>query len=108
MTGRLGALLAMSTPAPLSIITINRNNLSGLRRTLESVLAQTDRGFEYVVIDGGSSDGSQELLRATVGIDYWISEHDNGIFDAMNKGIATAHGDYLLFINSGDCLYEPD
>ena len=92
----------------LSIITVNRNNLAGLTRTIESVLGQTDRDFEYLVIDGASSDGSRELLEQTPGIDYWVSEPDAGIYEAMNKGLARASGEYLQFINSGDRLFEPD
>jgi glycosyltransferase involved in cell wall biosynthesis len=74
----------------LSIITINRNNAKGLKHTLASVLGQTDRDFEHVVIDGASSDGSRELLAATRGVDTWISEPDDGIYDALNKGEARA------------------
>ena len=94
--------------AGLSIITVNYNDVAGLRRTVESVLGQSDKDFEYVVIDGGSDDGSRELLEQTGGIDFWVSEKDAGIYEAMNKGIAKASGDYLLFINSGDRLFEVD
>jgi glycosyltransferase involved in cell wall biosynthesis len=90
----------------LSVITINRNNASGLSQTLASVLEQTDRDFEYVVVDGASTDGSREVLVATSGVDDWTSEPDGGIYDALNKGIARATGDYLLFINSGDRIAE--
>jgi glycosyltransferase involved in cell wall biosynthesis len=92
----------------LSIITINYNNVVGLKRTLESVLSQSERAFEYLVIDGGSHDGSKQLLETSDGIDFWLSENDRGIYDAMNKGIVAAHGEYLLFINSGDRLFEAD
>ncbi len=91
----------------LSIITINYNNLDGLKRTVESVVNQTWQEFEYIVIDGGSTDGSAEYLECQNGhIDYWTSEPDKGIYNAMNKGIAKATGDYLLFLNSGDHLYS--
>ena len=92
----------------LSIITINRNNVTGLKQTLQSVHGQTFVEFEYIVVDGGSTDGSVELIgeyaHAFNGRMKWISEPDLGIYDAMNKGIKMATGDYLEFINSGDSL----
>jgi len=92
-----------------SIITINYNNRDGLRKTIESVINQTCRDFEYIVIDGGSTDGSVDVLKEyDKNIDYWVSEPDKGIYNAMNKGITQAHGDYLNFMNSGDCFYAPD
>lgn len=88
-----------------SIITINLNNLRGLRKTMESVLSQTNNQYEWIVIDGGSTDGSVELIKEHQdNITYWVSEPDNGIYHAMNKGIREAKGDYLLFLNSGDYL----
>lgn len=96
----------------LSIITINRNNLSGLEKTMQSVLAQTYTDFEYIVVDGASTDGSKELIeRLAISekrLTKWISEKDTGIFHAMNKGIKLASGEYLLFLNSGDFLYAAD
>jgi glycosyltransferase involved in cell wall biosynthesis len=90
----------------LSIITINYNNLEGLKRTVESVLNQTWQEFEYIVIDGDSSDGSAIYLESqSDNIDYWISEPDKGIYNAMNKGIIHAKGEYLLFLNSGDYFF---
>jgi glycosyltransferase involved in cell wall biosynthesis len=90
----------------LSIITINYNNLEGLKRTVESVVTQTWQEFEYIVIDGGSTDGSAEYIESqSEHINYWISEPDKGIYNAMNKGIAHATGEYLLFLNSGDHFY---
>ena len=92
-----------------SIITVNYNNKEGLRKTIESVINQTFRDFEYIVIDGGSSDGSGELLREySDKITYWVSEPDKGIYNGMNKGIAKATGDYLNFMNSGDCFFADD
>jgi glycosyltransferase involved in cell wall biosynthesis len=89
----------------LSIITINYNNATGLSKTLHSVFNQTSSEFEYIVIDGGSTDGSVRLLEQfTSEITLWISESDNGIYHAMNKGIIAATGEYLLFLNSGDCI----
>jgi glycosyltransferase involved in cell wall biosynthesis len=89
----------------LSIITINYNNLEGLKRTVASVVNQTWQEFEYIVIDGGSTDGSLELIESqSKHIAYWVSEQDKGIYNAMNKGIVKATGEYLLFLNSGDHL----
>ena len=90
-----------------SIITVNYNNRDGLRKTIESVINQTCRDFEYIVIDGGSTDGSVDVLKEyDKNIDYWVSEPDKGIYNAMNKGITQAHGEYLNFMNSGDCFYD--
>lgn len=91
----------------LSIITINRNNSEGLRRTIESVVTQTYTDFEYIVIDGASTDESVAIIRRYENkIAYWVSEPDKGIYDAMNKGILQAHGEYCLFMNSGDVFYD--
>ena len=93
----------------ISIITINYNNLEGLRKTVSSVLTQTLSDFEYIVIDGGSTDGSRDFLQKKSNkFHYWISEKDNGIYHAMNKGIAKATGEYILFLNSGDTLYSSE
>lgn len=92
-----------------SIITVNYNNKEGLRQTIESVIHQTFRDFEFIVIDGGSTDGSANILKEyDQQITYWVSEKDSGIYNAMNKGIAKATGEYLNFMNSGDCFYAPD
>lgn len=91
----------------LSIITINFNNREGLRKTIKSVVEQTWRKFEYIVIDGNSTDGSVDILEDNSDdISYWVSEPDKGIYHAMNKGIDASHGDYLLFLNSGDYFYD--
>lgn len=91
----------------LSIITINYNNKEGLYRTLESVRLQRCKDFEYIVIDGGSNDGSVDLLhKYEQDIDYWVSEPDRGIYEAMNKGVNKASGKYCLFLNSGDWLHS--
>jgi glycosyltransferase involved in cell wall biosynthesis len=89
----------------LSIITINLNNASGLRKTVESVVSQTYRNIEYIVIDGGSTDDSLNIIKEYAGrITIWVSESDKGIFNALNKGIQKATGEYCLFLNSGDWL----
>jgi glycosyltransferase involved in cell wall biosynthesis len=91
----------------LSIITINYNNLEGLKRTVESVVNQTWQEFEYIIIDGGSTDGSKEIIADyQKRITYWVSEKDNGIYHAMNKGINKSTGDFLIFMNSGDVFYN--
>ncbi len=105
----------------LSIITINYNNAEGLRETMESVFAQTFTDFEYIIVDGGSTDGSVDVIapflfpyeceRCIKGKSIMvcaISEPDKGIYNAMNKGICMATGKYLLFLNSGDYLAAPD
>ena len=93
----------------LSIITINRNNAPGLRKTIESVVSQTFTDFEYIVIDGASTDESVDIIKSySDKISYWVSESDSGIYNAMNKGIMRAKGDYLLFLNSGDFLLDND
>lgn len=89
----------------LSIITINYNNFEGLHKTLDSVVAQTSKDFEWIVIDGGSMDGSRELIEQyQYNMSYWCSEPDNGIYHAMNKGVEKANGEYIQFLNSGDIL----
>lgn len=93
-------------PHKLTIITISLNNREGLRRTIESVVNQTCQDFEYIVIDGSSTDGSVEVIQEYPRIDYWISEPDTGIYNAMNKGIAKTTGEYCLFLNSGDTLFN--
>lgn len=92
-----------------SIITINYNDKEGLSRTIKSVINQTSKNFEYIVIDGGSTDGSVDIIKQNIDyINYWVSEKDKGVYNAMNKGIAQAKGDYLVFMNAGDCFHTPD
>jgi glycosyltransferase involved in cell wall biosynthesis len=93
--------------AKISIITINYNDKKGLEKTIKSVFNQTFRDFEFIVIDGGSTDGGKEILEQNSDkIDYWVSESDNGIFNAMNKGIKVAIGEFLIFMNSGDTFFN--
>ncbi|WP_299522921.1 glycosyltransferase family 2 protein [Winogradskyella sp.] len=93
----------------VSIITINFNNLEGLKQTIASVKEQTYQHIEYIVIDGLSDDGSKALLeKESEHFNYWVSEKDKGVFNAMNKGIKRATGDFLLFLNSGDIFTSSD
>ena len=94
----------------LSIITINYNNAEGLRKTLESVGAQTCQELEHVIVDGGSTDDSRELIEQYADTAKysvkWVSEPDAGIYNAMNKGIRMAAGEYIEILNSGDWLFD--
>jgi glycosyltransferase involved in cell wall biosynthesis len=91
----------------LSIITINFNNAAGLKRTIRSIISQDYPDIEYIVIDGGSTDASKNIIEKYSGyITYWKSEPDSGVYNAMNKGIKYANGEYLLFLNSGDALLK--
>lgn len=92
-----------------SVITINYNHADGLRRTINSVVQQSCKDFEYIIIDGASTDGSIDAIKENQEhIDYWVSESDGGIYPAMNKGVKAAHGDYCIFMNSGDEFYSAD
>ena len=91
----------------ISIITVNFNDVQGLNTTMNSIFNQTYKDIEYIVIDGGSTDGSKELIEKHADkLSYWVSESDKGIYNAMNKGIKVANGEYFLFLNSGDSLYD--
>ena len=100
-----------------SIITINYNNAAGLKKTLDSVASQTCTDFEHIIVDGASTDGSVDIIReyenqlnithSTIHL-LWSSEPDNGIYDAMNRGIRKATGEYVQILNSGDLLAAPD
>lgn len=93
----------------ISIITINYNNDKGLAKTIASVMLQTFTDYEYIIVDGGSTDESVEVIKKHCSkITYWVSEKDKGIYNAMNKGILKASGEYCYFLNSGDCLWAPD
>ena len=98
----------------LSIITINYNNGLGLEKTLISVLDQSEHSFEHIIVDGSSSDGSVNVIKTYVDkVDNaypikWVSETDSGIYNAMNKGIQMASGDYIQFLNSGDALVNKE
>lgn len=91
----------------LSIITINYNNLRGLRKTIESVVSQSFKDYEWIVIDGGSTDCCKKLIEQyQEHFSFWCSESDKGIYNAINKGLEHANGDYVQFLNSGDWLYD--
>lgn len=95
------------TAPTISIITIVYNNVRDIAYTIDSVLAQTYPYVEYIVVDGASSDGTLDVINSYADrIDKIVSEKDKGIYDAMNKGLALATGDYVLFLNSGDELYD--
>lgn len=95
----------------ISIITINYNNKDGLKKTIDSVAAQTFQGYEHIIVDGGSTDGSADVIKDALKnkdyaahVSYWCSEKDGGIYPAMNKGVERAGGEYCLMLNSGDYL----
>ncbi len=97
-----------------SIITINYNNKDGLKKTVDSVASQTFRSFEHIIIDGGSTDGSVDVIKEALQnkdyaaqVSHWQSEKDGGIYPAMNKGVEYANGKYCLMLNSGDWLSGP-
>jgi len=95
----------------LSIVTINRNNAAGLEKTMYSVAAQSFKEFEYIVVDGASTDGSVEVIKShesEFAHLKWVSEPDKGIYNAMNKGLRMASGDYIQILNSADCLAAED
>src|SRR6478672_4454304 len=100
----------MDAPSPsVSIVTVVRNDAGHIARTLDSVLAQRDADLELVVVDGGSSDGTQAIVQGYGSrIGAFLSEPDTGIYDAMNRGIGLARGEYVLMMNSGDVFASDD
>lgn len=93
----------------ISIITVVYNAKEGLEKTIRSVLGQTYGNAEHIIIDGGSDDGTVDVIKKYQDkISYWVSEKDNGIYDAMNKGLKRANGDYVWFINAGDEIYSKE
>jgi len=99
----------MKSPT-LSIITVNFNNNSGLRETIQSIREQSFSDYEHIIIDADSTDGSKETIARYSAespyLSYWVSEPDKGIYDGMNKGIKQAKGEYIYFLNSGDFLFD--
>lgn len=97
----------MSQNPILSVITVTYNAIDTLERTLQSVKSQTAASIEYIIIDGGSTDGSLDLIKQYQEVvTTLLSEPDNGLYDAMNKGIDLATGDYLCFLNAGDIFHS--
>jgi putative colanic acid biosynthesis glycosyltransferase len=93
----------LDTAPLLSVVTVNRNMAEGLERTIASVTQQDFASFEYVVVDGASTDDSIDVINRNSGrVDRWVSGRDAGIYDAMNKGVLLARGEWVLFLNSGD------
>lgn len=91
----------------ISVITVCYNDIAGLRQTIKSVLSQDYTDYEYIIIDGGSTDGSAELIAGySEYISYWVSEKDNGVYSAMNKGVEKASGEYCIFMNAGDTFVD--
>lgn len=98
----------MQSPV-FSIITVTYNAAQWLERTVLSILRQSYPHIEYIIIDGGSADGTVDIIKQyQEGLAYWVSEPDKGLYDAMNKGLAKATGDYVWFINAGDTLHTAD
>ena len=98
----------MALKPKFSIITITYNAASVIKPTLDSVIAQTYTNYEYILVDGGSKDETVAIAKASgIQFAHIISERDNGIYDAMNKGMALATGDYLCFLNAGDAFHAP-
>lgn len=90
-----------------SIITICLNEVSKIRETFDSVVQQSFMNYEWIVVDGGSTDGTLDVIREYEDkIQWWCSEPDSGVYNAMNKGVAHATGDYVIFMNGGDCFYD--
>lgn len=99
----------MATGPLFSVITICLNEAGGIRRTCESVLSQTFEDFEWLAIDGGSTDGTLEILEEYADrLDILVSRPDHGIYHAMNRGAALASGEYLVFMNGGDRFFDAD
>jgi glycosyltransferase involved in cell wall biosynthesis len=93
----------------LSIITVNYNDAEGLERTIKSVISQTFKDYEFIVVDGGSTDRSVNVIKKYEPfINYWVSEHDGGIYPGMNKGLRQAKGDFVNFMNGGDSYHSVD
>jgi glycosyltransferase involved in cell wall biosynthesis len=101
-------MLVNSKPL-LTIITVVYNGVKTIEQTILSVTSQTFKDYEYIIIDGGSNDGTFEVIKKhQENLSYWISERDNGIYDAMNKGTLLANGEYVIYINSGDQILDVD
>src|SRR5574344_467282 len=92
-----------------SIITVNYNDAEGLKKTFDSVKSQSFTDYEHIVIDGGSSDGSVDIIREVSDeLSFWQSKADRGTYDAMNIGLKMAKGEYVNFMNSGDIFHSSE
>lgn len=98
----------MITGPLISVITVVKNGEEHIGRTIESVIAQTYKEIEYIIIDGKSTDATLNIIAGFKGVDLLLSEPDSGLYDAMNKGLKVATGDYVWFLNSGDQIYSSD
>jgi acetyltransferase-like isoleucine patch superfamily enzyme len=102
-------MLSVEIRPLISIVTVCYNAVATIEETVKSVLEQSYTNIEYIIIDGGSNDGTVKLIEKQIDkIAYWVSEPDKGIYDAMNKGIDKASGLFTIFVNSGDYLYQKD
>jgi len=98
-------MISKNTKPLISIITVVKNNEKYLEETIQSVVNQNFKNFEYIIVDGKSTDGTIEIIKKYNNkIDYWISENDKGIYDAFNKGLDIANGNLIGFVNSDDIL----
>ena len=98
----------MKTGPLISLITVVYNGEEHIGRTIESVIEQTYKEIEYIIIDGKSTDKTLDIIAGYKGVDLLLSEPDSGLYDAMNKGLLAATGDYVWFLNSGDQIFSPD
>lgn len=100
----------LSNHQPLiTIITVVFNDIKNIESTILSIINQTYANIEYIIIDGGSTDGTVDIIKKYSNkISYWISESDKGIYDAMNKGLRKATGEWINFMNAGDCFASPN
>jgi len=105
----MGARTTDVTEPRISVVTVVCNAADALERTIASVAAQSYSNLEYVIVDGGSTDGTVDVIRRhEAHVDRWITEPDRGIYDAMNKGVGLSSGAWVNFLNAGDCLSGPD
>ena len=106
-TRYVGKLSSLKNQPLVTVITVVYNGVNTIKNTIESVINQTYPNLEYLIIDGGSTDGTLEIIKQYDDkISCWTSEPDKGIYDAMNKGLSRAHGVWINFMNSGDSFYN--
>jgi glycosyltransferase involved in cell wall biosynthesis len=103
-------IISANVPNPtISIVTVVYNNAANIESTILSIINQSYKNIQYIVIDGGSTDGTVDIIKKYEDkISFWVSEQDGGIYDAMNKGVKLATGEWINFINSGDSYYTND